>query len=129
LQHHSDMKTFSELTAKRQAAVLQLMDIFPSVAETGQITLAQCKEYAALGKAGKIKPASHLMFLYGPHENRTGTRGLYNVPLPTKDDIVKTLSPKKLTMPSRSVTITIDTESPVLSKHEFEAECKAAGIV
>ena len=82
-----------------------------------------------MGKSGKIKPACHLMFLYGDKQYRTRTRGLYSVPMPTSEDVVKSFSPKKLTGTKTFVTIELDTESPVLSIDEFEAECLAAGIM
>ena len=123
------MNTFADLSAKQQAAILQILELFPSVRGTGQISLSECKEFFKMGKSGKIKPACHLMFLYGDKQYRTGTRGLYSVPMPTSEDVVKSFSPKKLTGTKTFVTIELDTESPVLSIDEFEAECLAAGIM
>jgi len=123
------MNTFADLSAKQQAAILQILELFPSVRGTGQITLNECKEFFKMGKSGKIKPACHLMFLYGDKQYRTGTRGLYSVPMPTSEDVVKSFSPKKLTMKSKVVTIDLDTEDNILSKQEFEKECLEAGIL
>ena len=132
------MIAFAQLAKKRQALILQLMEIFPACKETGTISLKEIKQYKAWVKDGKYDQPHHPMFIYGEKEFRTGIPGVYNIPMPQPGDIVEHYQSNNTKPKKRKVLIvdpednddlgfTIDTS--ILSVEEFEAECKAAGIV
>lgn len=121
------MRTFNDLNRKRQQLVLFVADLFPSVKESGLISLKQIKEMVQMDNDGTIKMPSHPLWIYGEKEFRTDTRGVYSIPLPEKGDVVK--NSKTLFTPARECVIIESKDSSVLTVEEFEAECAAAGIV
>ena len=121
------MRTFNELNRKRQQFVICLMKLFPAIKETGTITLAELKAMPGLCDDNGITIPAHPVWVYGEKEFRTGTRGVYAVPLPEKGDVVK--NSKTLFTPARECVIIESKDSSVLTVEEFEAECAAAGIV
>lgn len=133
------MRSYNELTNKRKMMVDLMIEHYPDVAKNGTITFAEIRalwvKIQEMRKNGTISKLGYPLWITVEQEFRTGTRGVYAVPLPSGNvtSVVSNSKPQKskvskLTAPKMPVTLDVGNEQEVLTEDEFAAELEAAGV-
>jgi hypothetical protein len=131
------MRSYSELTNTRQKMIDYMVEAYPNISNTGTITFSEIRalwvQIQEKRKNGVIGKIGYPLWITVEKEFRTGTRGVYAVPLPSGNIASVVSKPQKskvskLTAPKMPVTLDVGKGQEVLTEDEFAAELEAAGV-
>lgn len=134
---NSNTTNYAKLSNTRKEVVKLIVEKFPEVTKIETISFKMVRSLWVNGKA-YVDPASNKkygypLWLLTEAEYKTGTKGLYNVPLPTLESyvsesqtsLVKVSDSKKKRLTPKQPDTKMD---DVLTEDEFKKELAAAGI-
>lgn len=132
------MVKYSELSKKRKMMVDVIVEHFPDVTKTGTITFKEIRSlWLVIQKKraeGTMSKLGYPLWITVEKEFRTGTRGVYYVPVPTLEETVESSFPKIGKMLDSVSKKGLTTKQPdtkmddVLTEDEFKKELAEAGI-
>lgn len=132
------MVKYSELSKKRKMMVDVIIEHIPAVSLTGTITFKEIRSlWLVIQKKraeGTMSKLGYPLWITVEKEFRTGTRGVYYVPVPTLEEAAKSNFPKiekMLDSGSKKGLTTKQSDTKmddVLTEDEFKKELAEAGI-